>query len=351
LTHRERRTGEIKAMTTSNLTAETAVARQLLAGRFAPTTLRRSDPLTRQVGVESYLKLEQELPTGSFKVRGAFHALWRRQQRAAVDEVVAASTGNHGAAVAWAARELGVIARVFVPVGANVAKIARIRAMGAHLREIGADIEGARRAAESYVAETGAFLLDDATNADVPTGAGTIALELLEQRPEHGTVVVPVGDSALIRGVAAVLKAARPDVRIVGVQASGAPAYYESWRSGRVVTTETADTIADGLATTTPTEHNVSVIRALVDEMVLVSEDEMLGAMRWLLAAESVTAEPAAAASVAALLRSTRTAPPPWPGPIIALVTGGNVAPEVLDRVTAVPSDRRSVSRSTRPWG
>jgi threonine dehydratase len=293
--------------------------------RFGATTLRRSVALSDLTGTDVLLKLEPELPTGSFKVRGALYALWAQQQRATLDEVVAASTGNHGAAVAWAAHELGVRARVFVPAGANATKTARIKSLGAELIETGADIEAARRAAEAYAFDTKAFLLDDATSAEVPIGAGTIGLELLEQCSTIGTVVVPVGDSALIRGVAAAVKRGEPNVGVVGVQASRAPAYYESWRTGTVVTTETADTMADGLATTTPTAHNVDVIRELVDDMVLVSEDEMLSAMRWLLAEEDLVAEPAGAASVAAVLRADHT----WRGPIIALITGANVAPGI----------------------
>jgi threonine dehydratase len=303
-----------------------AKALPLLRDRFGPTPLRLSQALSARTGVESHLKLEAELPTGSFKVRGALYALWRQQQRARVAEVVAASTGNHGAAVAWAARELGLRARVFVPVGANATKTERIRSLGAELSETGSDIEGARRAAEAHAETSKAFLLDDATSDDVPVGAGTIGLELLDQLPSLGTVVVPVGDSALIRGVAAAVKSGRPNVRVVGVQASRAPAYYESWRSGRVVTTETADTIADGLATTTPTAPNVERVRELVDDMVLVSEDEMLGAMRWLAEEERLTAEPAGAASVAALLQA-RSA---WPGPVVALLTGANVSPALM---------------------
>jgi threonine dehydratase len=212
-----------------------------------------------------------------------------------------------------------------VPVGANAVKTARIKSLGAQLAEIGADIEGARRAAEAHAEASGAYLLDDATNVDVPAGAGTIGLEVAEQCPDCATIVVPVGDSALIRGVAAAMKSVRPDIRIVGVQARGAPAYYESWRTGRVVSTETADTIADGLATTHPTSHNVATMRELVDEMVLVGESDMLDAMRQLLEMERVEAEPAAAASVAAVLRS----PHAFGSPVVALITGGNVAPEV----------------------
>ena len=270
-----------------------------------------------------HLKLEGELPTGSFKVRGAYYALWTHARESGVSEVVAASTGNHGAAVAWAARELRVSAQVFVPVGANAVKAARIKSLGARLTEIGAHIEDARRAAESYASQARALLLDDATDAHVPAGAGTIGLELLEQLRDFGTVYVPVGDSALIRGVAATVKGQRPHVRVVGVQAAGAPAYYRSWKSGRVMTTETAETIADGLATTRPTEANVIAVRDLVDEMLLVTDDEMRDAMRLLLTSDDVVAEPAAAASVAALLQRPRA----HDRPVIALITGRNVAP------------------------
>ena len=173
------------------------------------------------------------------------------------------------------------------------------------------------------------MVLDDATNDDVAVGAGTLGSELLDQVPECDCVVVPVGDSALIRGVAAAMKATRPDLRVIGVQAENAPSYFNSWRSGRVETTETANTIADGLATMTPRAANVTAIRRLVDEMVLVSEREMLDAMRCLRAHDGIVAEPAGAAPVAALLQPTRS----HAGSIVALVTGGNVAPELMEQV------------------
>ena len=300
----------------------------LVRALFAPTRLVHSPALSREVGTDVHLKLECELPTGSFKVRGAYVALRAARERGNVSEVVAASTGNHGAAVAWAARELGVAARVFVPVGANRTKTTRIEQLGARLSEVGADIEGSRRAAEAYAAASGAFLLDDATNADVPAGAGTIGLELIDQLPGLATVVVPVGDSALVRGVAGAIKHVRQDVRVVGVQAVAAPAYHDSWRSGRVETTETANTIADGLATTTPTAPNVEAIRRLVDDMVLVSEQAMIDAMRALREHDGIVAEPAGAAPAAALRAGAST----FGGPVVAIVTGGNVAPELEAR-------------------
>ena len=308
---------------------ESAAALRLLRRKFTATPLVRSSRLSEQNGIETYLKVESGLPTGSFKVRGAYYALHKQHEREPVAEVVAASTGNHGAAVAWAARELGIKARVFVPVGANAVKTGRIRSLGATLTETGADIEAARRAAEAHAAATGAMLLDDATSSEVPIGAATIGAEVMEQLPNCATIVVPVGDSALIRGVAAAAKSVRPNVVVVGVQARNAPAYYESWASGRVVTTETANTIADGLATTTPTAHNVEAVRALVDEMTLVSEDEMLVAMRLLRETDNLIAEPASAAAVAAI-RSMKAR---LVGPIVAIITGGNVAPDVQARV------------------
>ena len=311
-------------------------ARELLGTQFGPSRLVRSTAIATHIGRDVYLKLENELPTGSFKVRGAYIALWAQTRRARVSEVVAASTGNHGAAVAWAGRELGVAARIFVPLGVNARKAQRIRELGAHLTEVGRGIEDARAAAESYVAEGDAFLLDDATSDDVPAGAGTIGVEVVEQLPGVATVVIPVGDSALIRGVAAAVKSVRADVRVVGVQSSGAPAYYRSWKAGHVITTETADTIADGLATTRPTVPNVAGIGTLVDEMVLVTDDELLDAMRLLLGSEGIVAEPAGAASVAALMRGSGSS---GSGPVVALITGGNVAPEVAERVAASVSD------------
>ena len=309
-----------------------------------PTRLVRSAGLSDRVGEDVHLKLELELPTGSFKVRGALHALSRRLERGSISEVVAASTGNHGAAVAWAARELGVPAQIFVPVGANAVKTARIEALGARLTEVGADIEGARRAAEARAAGSGGFLLDDATSAEVPIGAAAIGSEIVEQLPTCGTVVVPVGDSALIRGVADAVKSRLPNAEVVGVQAERAPAYYRSWHSGTVVTTDTADTMADGLATTTPTADNVAVIRELVDDMLLVTEAELLGAMRWLARHESMVVEPAAAATVAVLLQPGRR----WRGPVVAVLTGQNLAPELRGAVIETDASNDAGERTDR---
>jgi len=278
------------------------------------------------VASDLFLKLESELPTGSFKVRGALYALAVHMQRRAIREVVTASTGNHGAAVAYAARRHGIAATIFLPRNPNPVKAQRIVALGARLEQSGVDISDAREAADRYARRTGAFVLDDATVPEIPIGAGAMATEILADMPDVNTIVVPVGDSALIRGVATVAKAGKPDVRIVGVQAERAPSYYLSWQRGTVVTTETADTIADGLATRVPSAENVSAVRALVDEMLLVSEDAMLAAIRTLLFDDHLVAEPSGAAPLAAYL-GMKAKPG---GKTVLIVTGSNIPPDVL---------------------
>src|SRR5206468_2502259 len=156
---------------------------------------------------------------------------------------------------------------------------------------------------------------------------------ILDALPETSSIYVPVGDTALIRGVAAVAKARNPAIRIVGVQTEEAPAYSRSWQSGAVVTTTTADTIADGLATSRPLADNVAAIRRLVDAMVLVSEQALLEAIAWLLTKERLVVEPSGAATTAALLAEPRATSNERRGPIVLLVTGSNIAPAVLDRV------------------
>jgi threonine dehydratase len=309
--------------------------RALLSEHLSPSRLVRADSLSAFAGADVYLKLECEQPTGSFKVRGALYALKARRDRSRVETVVTASTGNHGAGAAWAARLLGIPATVFVPVGSNPLKLARIRALGATIVETGAMLTHAIDEAAAYASTHGAYFLHDADDPDVPVGAGTIGAEILDQLPGVSSIYVPVGDTALIRGVATAAKIRNRDIRIVGVQTGEAPAYYRSWQSGRVVTTESADTIADGLATSRPLAANVDAIRALVDDMRLVSEQAMLEALAWLMTKERLIAEPSGAATTAALLAEPRIPNPDsrTTGPIVLLVTGSNISPAVLDRV------------------
>jgi len=304
-------------------------AQKFLGRYFAPTRLIAAPFLSQNAGRNVYLKLETELPNGSFKVRGAIWALAQRMNREPIREVVACSTGNHGAAVAYAAKEFGIKARIFLPANCNPVKRGRIVALGAAITESeDSDPASAFRLVVEYAKQPGVFFLNDATDEDLPAGPATIGCEILEQLRETSAIIVPMGDTALIRGIAAAAKQIAPQVKIIGVQAERAPSYYLSWKAGKVVETETCDTIADGLATRTPEAANVREVKNLVDEVVLVSEEQMLRAIETLLLEEHVLAEPAGAASTAALLQiSTR-----YGDNIALLVSGANISREVLKR-------------------
>jgi threonine dehydratase len=307
-------------------------AQKFFAKYFSPTRLVAAPFLSQATGKNVYLKLETELPTGSFKVRGAFWALAQRMSRENVQEVVASSTGNHGAAVAYAAKQFGIQAKIFLPTNCNPVKRGRIASLGAAIVESGgSDLASAFALAAEYAKQPGVYFLNDATDADLPAGPATIGCEILEQLPRANAIIVPMGDTALIRGIAAAAKQIAPQVRIIGVQAGRAPSYYLSWKEGKVVGTETCDTIADGLATRTPEAENVRDVKNLVDDVVLVSEEQMLRAIETLLLEEHVLAEPAGAASTAALLKSGAD-----PGENVALVvSGANISREVLRQAVA----------------
>jgi threonine dehydratase len=304
-------------------------AQRFLAKYFMPTRLIAAPFLSQKTGKNVYLKLETELPTSSFKVRGAFWALAQRMSRGPIQEVVACSTGNHGAAVALAAKQFGMKARIFLPANCNPVKRGRIASLGAAIVESGgSDCASAFALAAEYGERPGVHFLNDATDEDLPAGPATIGCEILEQLPETTAIFVPMGDTALIRGIAAAAKQVAPQVKITGVQAERAPSYYLSWKEGKVVGTETCDTIADGLATRTPEEANVRDVKSLVDDVVLVSEEQMLRAIETLLLEEHVLAEPSGAASTAAVLQSSSGC-----GDRVALVvSGANISRDVLKR-------------------
>ena len=304
-------------------------AQEFLAKYFARTRLVVAPFLGRMTGRNVYLKLETELPTSSFKVRGAMWALAERMKRGAVQEVVASSTGNHGAAVAYAAKQFGIAARIFLPTNCNPVKRARIASLGAEIVDSGGnDPTSVFALAEEHAKRPGVYFLNDGTDEDLPAGPATIGCEILEQLPGTSTIFVPMGDTALIRGIAAAAKQIAPTVKIIGVQAERAPSYYLSWKEGKVVETETCDTIADGLATRTPEAANVREVRNLVDDVVLVSEEQLLRAIGILLLEEHVLAEPAGAASTAALLKSSANCG----DHVVLVVSGANISREVLRR-------------------
>jgi threonine dehydratase len=302
-------------------------AQKLLQKYFGATPLVQAPSLARS-GAEVYLKIETGLPTGSFKPRGALYALATNLKRQKIEEVTASSTGNHGAAVAYAAKTLGVRATIFLPENPNAVKRKKIQKLGARIVEEGsADLAGAFDRAKEYSSRPGVYFLNDATDPDLPAGPATIGLEILVQLADVTAVFVPMGDTALIRGVAAAIKQLAPQVKIVGVQAEQAPSYCLSWRAGKAVPTESCDTCADGLATRTPDAGNVTAIRNLVDDVALVSEEQMIRAIRHLHRHEGVLAEPAGAAATAAWLDRR-----PETGLVVLLVTGGSISDAVRQR-------------------
>lgn len=298
-------------------------ARELLRQFLRPTRLVRAE----RIGREIYMKLETELPTGSFKPRGAIYALMKTLQQRSVKGVVAASTGNHGAAVAYAARLAKLPATIFLPQSPNPIKRARIVSLGASVAEVEWKAESLGNAAASFAEEHDYYFLNDASDDLVPVGTATIAAEILDELTTPDVIIVPMGDTALIRGVAAEAKRRHPGVRIVGVQAVEAPLYARSWQEDRVVTTDTCNTIADGLATCVPLAPNVRAIRELVDDVCLVSEGELLQGIRTLLFEEHLVAEAAGAAALAAYLQN----PTAYADrSIVLLVTGSNIPHDLL---------------------
>jgi len=307
-------------------------ARALLRRFLRPTRLLKAEQIGRDADTQIFLKLETELPTGSFKPRGALYALMKKLEQRPVNGVVAASTGNHGAAVAYAARAAQLPATIFLPQFPNPIKRARIVDLGATVKEVESKGQSVANAAAAFAQEHDCYFLNDASDELVAIGTATIAAEILDELPTPDVIIVPMGDTALIRGVAAEAKRRHPLVKIVGVQAAQAPSYVRSWREDRVVTTETCDTIADGLATCVPLAPNVRAIRELVDEVCLLSEDELLRGIRTLLFDEHVVAEAAGAAATAAYLQN----PAAYAGrTLVSLVTGSNIPHELL-RAAAV---------------
>ncbi|MFE9384580.1 threonine ammonia-lyase [Streptomyces sp. NPDC007025] len=304
------------------------LARKTLAGVARTTAVEGSRHLSSLVGSPVHLKCENLQRTGSFKLRGAYVRIAGLTPEERRRGVVAASAGNHAQGVALAASLLGVPSTVFMPVGAPLPKVAATRDYGARVRMHGQVVDETLTAAEEYAQATGAVLIHPFDHPDVVAGQGTLALELLEQCPEVRTVVVGVGGGGLLAGMAVAIKALRPDVRVVGVQAEGSAAYPPSLRAGRPVALGSVSTMADGIKVGRPGDLPFEIIRTLVDDIRTVSEDALSRALLLCLERAKLLVEPAGASSVAALL----SAPDSFEGPVAAVLSGGNVDPLVLQR-------------------
>ncbi|RFU83133.1 threonine ammonia-lyase [Streptomyces triticagri] len=304
-------------------------AQKMLAGVARVTAMEGSRHLSQLVGAPVHLKCENLQRTGSFKLRGAYVRISGLLPEERAAGVVAASAGNHAQGVALASSLLGVRSTVFMPTGAPLPKVAATREYGAEVRMHGQVVDETLAAAQDHARDTGAVFIHPFDHPDVVAGQGTIGLEILEQCPEVRTVVVGIGGGGLAAGVAVALKALRPDVKIVGVQAAGAAAYPPSLAAGRPVAVERPVTMADGIKVGRPGDLPFKIVGDLVDEVRTVSEDELSSALLLCLERAKLVVEPAGASPVAALLGD----PGSFEGPVVALLSGGNVDPLLMQRI------------------
>lgn len=297
-------------------------AAQAVAGVARETPLLPAKRLARQVGGELWLKLENLQVTGSFKVRGAVNRLSVLSDAERSAGVLAASAGNHAQAVAWAARKLGTHATLFMPREAPLAKIAAVREYGGDVRLVEGMLEDAFVAARAAAEQSGGTFVHAFDDPLVIAGQGTAGLELLRQVPDISMVVVPIGGGGLISGVATALRAAKPDVRVVGVQ-SDAVAPYAGFDPS-----DAPSTICDGIAVKHPGEITRPLVEQLVDEIVTVSDDETAQAMVHLLERSKQVVEGAGAVGVAAVMQGR--VKPAETGATVMILSGGNVDAALL---------------------
>ncbi|MCQ6251196.1 threonine ammonia-lyase [Streptomyces malaysiensis] len=304
-------------------------AQKTLSGISRLTALEGSRYLSGLVGSPVHFKCENLQRTGSFKLRGGYVRIAGLSPEERAAGVVAASAGNHAQGVALAASLLGVRSTVFMPEGAPLPKIAATRDYGAEVRLCGQIVDETMRAAQEYAERTGAVFIHPFDHPDIIAGQGTVGLEILEQCPEVRTVVVGIGGGGLAAGIAVAVKALRPDVRVVGVQAEGAAAYPPSLAAGRPVTIDAPVTMADGIKVGRPGEVPFRIIEDLVDEVRTVTEDELSSALLLCLERAKLVVEPAGASPVAALLSDPKS----FEGPVVAVLSGGNVDPLLMQRI------------------
>lgn len=302
-------------------------ASRTIAPVFLDTPQFVSEPLGEALGVRITIKIETQNPVRSFKGRGADFLVSSLKNEQPVPHLVCASAGNFGQAIAYSARKHTLPLTIYAATNANPLKVARMRALGAVVQLQGEDFDAAKLAAKAFAAEMGAAMLEDSLNPETAEGAGTIGLELLRLKEMPDILLIPLGNGALINGIALAVKASRPDVQIIAVQAEGAPAMVESWRSGRVIVHEQVETIADGIAVRLPVPEALADMQGLVDDALLVSEDAIVRGMQLLHQHVGVVAEPSGAVGIAAVLESTERFQGAHVGTVVC---GGNLTLEQM---------------------
>jgi threonine dehydratase len=287
---------------------------------FRDTPQWESDSLGARLGLRLVLKDETRTPIRSFKGRGA--DFYVRGLAAPPSRLVCASAGNFGQGLAWAGRSRGIPCDVFAATTANPLKIERMRGFGATVQLAGADFDAAKDAAREHADSLGVPFIEDGREPAISEGAGTLGVELAAWPEPFDAIVIPLGNGALLGGVATWIRHVSPATRIIGVCATGAPSMERSWRAGTVVTTEAADTIADGIAVRVPIPEALRDLQGIIDDIWLVDDATIVSAMRLVHAAEGIVLEPAGAVGVAALLANGGA----WKGRLVATVLcGANV--------------------------
>jgi threonine dehydratase len=297
-------------------------ARERISHHLHVTPVTTARLLGKETGIALYLKCENLQKTGSFKPRGALNKIVGLDEAQRRRGVVTVSAGNHAQALAWAARTAGVRATVVMPLAASQAKADASAGYGAEVIRHGTTFEAFDRAHE-LATERGLVFVHPFDDDEVMAGAGTTGLEILDQVSEVETIVVPIGGGGLIGGIAAAVKQLRPTVRVYGVEPRGAAAMRASLDAGRAVRLQTVETIADGLAAPMAGALTYEAVRRYVDDVVLVTDEDIASAVRAILSRTKLLAEPAGAAAVAAILG--RKLPLRAGERVVAVVSGGNV--------------------------
>jgi threonine dehydratase len=306
--------------------ADVLAARQRIAPYLPPTALHGYPALDALTGAQLQVKHENYQPVGAFKVRGGVNLVSQLGRADRDRGVAAASTGNHGQSVAYAASLFGVHAIVFVPENANEVKVESMRALGADIVFHGRDFDDAREYCEKQAAEHGYRYIHSGNEPDLIAGVGTYTLEILAQRPDTEVIVVPVGGGSGAAGACIVAKAVRPSIEVIAVQSEAAPAAYQSWQARALVTGANA-TLAEGLATRTAFELPQKILWQLLDDFVLVPDELITQATRTMIEKTRNLVEPAGAAALAAVLAD----PARFAGRKVTVVcSGGNISPSQL---------------------
>ncbi len=301
-------------------------ARNILRKSFGPSPLANFPALDKTLGLKAYLKLENLLPTGSFKVRGATYLISQLSQAEKKAGVMAASTGNFSQGVSYASRENGTSAKIVMPENSNQRKVQATLDLGGEIVFHGSKFDDARVYAEELSHVEGRRYIHSANEPNLVAGVGTHTLEILEEKPDLDAIIVPVGGGSGVCGASIVAKSVDRSIKVIGVQSELSPAAYRSWKEGRLVSAPNKS-YAEGLATGEGYDYTQKIMREYMDDFILVSEDEIRNSVKQIVASTRIIPESASSSALAALIRLKKD----FEGKSVALIiTGGNSPPDEL---------------------